>query len=90
MSIKIYLGFHVLVGGVGDDREADQEDVSLRVAERAEALDVRIDTTYIVIFLSSCIPKTQADRFIVDHYVGTVVILWGELGSLTKTVGTYS
>lgn len=54
-----YLGFNVVKGWWADDREADEKHVGLRVGEWPKS---------IVVFLSSGIPKPQADRFAVDHH----------------------
>jgi len=48
-----------------DDRETDEEDVGLRIGEGSES---------IVIFLSSSIPETKIDRFVIDHDVRRVVV----------------
>lgn len=60
-----YLGPDVVETGRRNNAEADKEDVGLRVAERAQA---------IVVFLASGIPKSQADRFVVDHDTRRVVV----------------
>ena len=52
-------------GRRADDREADEEDVSLGVRERAET---------VVIFLTGSIPETQVDGLAIDHHVRAVVV----------------
>lgn len=55
----------MVTGRRGDDGEADEENVGLRVGER---------TKTIVIFLTGCIPETKVDGLAVDHHVCAVVI----------------
>ncbi len=51
----------VVEGGAGDDRVADQEDVGLRVRERAKA---------VVVLLAGRVPQAQIDGLAVHHHVG--------------------
>jgi len=48
-----------------DDREADEEDVGLGVGEWSQS---------VVIFLSCCIPQSQADGLSINHHTGGVVV----------------
>jgi hypothetical protein len=59
--VHTYLGLDVIEGRWADDGEADEEDVRLRVGERAQT---------VVILLTSSIPKTKTDRFAIDHNAG--------------------
>jgi hypothetical protein len=61
----VYLGSNIVKGGRADDREADEEDVSLRVGEGSKT---------VVILLSSGIPEAQANRLAVNHDTGRVVV----------------
>ena len=61
----VYLGPDVLETWRADERETNQEDIRLRVGERAET---------VVIFLTSGIPKPEGDSLAVDHDIGGVVI----------------
>lgn len=60
-----YLGLNVVKTRRRNDTEADQENVRLGVAERAQA---------IVVLLTGGIPETQADGLVVDHDAGGVVV----------------
>lgn len=60
-----YLRFHVLKTRGANEREANQEDVCLRIRKRAKT---------IVILLSSSIPKTKRDRLAIDLNIGRVVV----------------
>jgi hypothetical protein len=51
----------VLEGDLGDDGEADQEDVGLRVRERAQA---------VIVLLAGRVPQAQVHGLAVDHHVG--------------------
>lgn len=48
-----------------DNGEANQEHICLGVRERSKT---------VIIFLSSSIPESQADRLAIDHDTGRVVI----------------
>lgn len=89
------LGENIVERGRADDRETDQEHVRLGVGERTET---------IIILLSGGIPQAQADRLVVDHNVGGVIVEAGDIGNErgefyrgeadqrdgTYTVGMYS
>ena len=62
---KPYLGCDVVKGRRADDREAHQEDVGLRVGERAQP---------VVIFLSGRVPEPETDGFTIDHDTRPVVV----------------
>ena len=64
-KVIYYLCFHVLKRSWANDGKANQENVRLRVGERAKT---------IVIFLTSCIPKSKIDDFAIDHHVCGVVV----------------
>jgi hypothetical protein len=59
------LGLDVLEGSGGDDGEAREEDVRLRVGER---------TKTVVILLSCSVPEAKVNGFVVHHYIGRVVV----------------
>lgn len=63
-----HLGPDVLETGRADDREADEEDVGLRVTERSQA---------VIILLSSRVPQSEVDRLAVDHDIRRVVVEHG-------------
>lgn len=65
MSGGGYLGLHVLKRRRADEREADEEDICLRVGQRAQT---------VVILLSGSIPKSQVDGLAIDHDIGRVVV----------------
>lgn len=65
MRETAYLGSNVVKRWRADDREANQEDVGLRVRERSQA---------VVIFLSSSIPKSQANWLAIDHHTSGVIV----------------
>lgn len=69
-----YLGLHVVERWRADDGKADEEDVSLRVRERSEP---------VIIFLSSSVPKSQANWLSIDHNTRRVVV---EAGRDTRSV----
>lgn len=64
-SSVTYLGADVVKGRRADDGEADEEDVGLRIGQRAKTL---------VIFLTGSIPQAQADGLAIDHDTGGVVV----------------
>jgi hypothetical protein len=68
VDLRVPLGLDVLEGGGGDDGKACQEDVCLGVRKRAKA---------VVILLSSGVPETQVNGFVVHHHVGRVVVKHG-------------
>eukprot|EP00964_Phaeocystis_antarctica_P141558 scaffold106618_cov77-Phaeocystis_antarctica.AAC.4 len=55
----------VLVRGAADEREGDEEDVGLRVAEGAQP---------VIVLLPCRVPQAQVDRLAVHHHVGRVVV----------------
>jgi len=65
LNFRIPLALDVLERRGGDDREADQEDVSLGIGQRSQS---------VIIFLSSSIPQSQVDWLSIDHDVGRIVI----------------
>ena len=65
IDLGVPLSLDVVEGRGANDREADQEDICLRVGERSQA---------IIIFLSRSIPQTQADRLPINHHTCRVVI----------------
>lgn len=90
LDFGVPFGFYVVKGWRRDDGEADEEDVGLRVGQGAET---------VVVFLTGCIPESEADGSAVDHDAGGVVVKpvvvsmkapkdGGEGG--TDTVGMYS
>ena len=58
LYLRAPLGRDVLEGGGADDREADEEDIRLRVGQRPQA---------IIVFLASCVPKAQRYGHAVAH-----------------------
>ena len=68
VDFRVPLGLDVLEGSRGDDREARQEHVRLRVGQRSET---------VIILLTGGIPKTQVDGLVVNHNVGGVVVEHG-------------
>lgn len=60
-----YLGLDVVKGWRADDGKADEEDIGLRIGERSES---------VIIFLSSSVPKSQADRLAINHDTRGVVV----------------
>jgi hypothetical protein len=60
-----YLGLDVIERRWANDREADEEDIGLRVGERSKT---------IVILLSSGIPKSKANRLAIYHDTGRVIV----------------
>lgn len=60
-----HLGLDVIKRRRADDGEADEEDIGLRVGERSES---------VVIFLSSSIPQSQANRLPIDHHTRGVIV----------------
>jgi hypothetical protein len=77
-QVLAYLGADVLERSRGDDREANKEDVRLRVREGAEP---------VVIFLPGSIPETQVDGLPVDHDIRRVVVEHGGNVLARKGVG---
>ena len=65
VDFRVPLGLDVLERGRGDDGEARQEHVRLRVGQRSET---------VIILLTGGIPKTQVDGLVVHHDVGGVVV----------------
>lgn len=65
---KSYLGLNVVKTRRRNNAEANEENVGLRVAERAQA---------VVVLLTRGIPKTQADGLVVDHDARRVVVEHG-------------
>ena len=59
------LGGDVLEGGGTDDGEADEEDVSLRVGERAQP---------VVVLLARRVPQAERHRHPVTNHRGAVVV----------------
>ena len=59
------LGLDVVEGRGRDDAEADEEDVGLRVGERAQA---------VVVLLAGRVPQPERDGLAVDHDAGGVVV----------------
>jgi hypothetical protein len=55
----------VLKGRRADEREANQEDIRLRVRQRSET---------VVVFLPGCVPQAEGDRLAVDHDISGVVV----------------
>ena len=64
----MHLGAHVLKAGRADDREADEEDVGLRVRQGPQA---------VVVLLAGRVPQAEVDGLAVDHDVGRVVVEHG-------------
>ena len=64
-QLGVPLGANVLKRGARDEREGNEEDVSLRIGERSQA---------IVVFLAGRIPEPEVDRLAVDHYVSAVIV----------------
>jgi hypothetical protein len=62
------LALDVVVRVLADDREADQEDVGLRVRQGTQA---------IVVLLAGGIPQAKIDGLAVHHDVGRVVVEHG-------------
>ena len=60
-----HLGADVLKWGRVDQREADEEDVRLRVGERPQS---------VVVLLTRRVPQAQVDGLPVHHHVGGVVV----------------
>jgi hypothetical protein len=60
-----HLGLDVIETRRRNNAEANEEDVGLRVAERAQA---------VVVLLTGGIPKSQADGLVVDHDARRVVV----------------
>lgn len=58
-------GFNVVKRVGGDDGETNEEDIGLRVRQRAKS---------VIIFLASGIPKAQVHGATIDHDVGRVVV----------------
>ena len=58
LDLRAPLGRHILEGGGADDGEADEEDVSLRIRQRSQA---------IVVLLTSCVPQAQRYGNAVTH-----------------------
>ena len=67
-SIGTDLRPHVLVAWRADEREANQENVGLRVRQWAKT---------IVVLLTSSIPEGQLNMLSVDLYIGDVVLEHG-------------
>ena len=66
---RAYLSSDVLERCWVDQREADEEYISLGIGERPQP---------VVVLLSSSVPETQVDRLAVHHHVGRVVVEPGE------------
>ena len=64
-QIKAHLCPNVFVAGWADQREADEEYVSLGVGQRPET---------VIVLLASSIPKAERDSLVIDHHVGRVVV----------------
>ena len=58
LDLRAPLGRHILEGGGADDGEADEEDVSLRIRKRPQA---------IVVFLTGCVPEAQRYWYAVTY-----------------------
>jgi hypothetical protein len=74
------LGRHVLKRRRRDDGEADEEDVGLRVRERAQA---------VVVLLASRVPQAQVDRLAVDHHVCRIVVEHSRNVLARERIGSY-
>ncbi len=65
LNLVIPLILHVLERSEAVHREADEEDVGLRVAEGAQA---------VVVLLSGSVPQAERHGLVVDHDRGLVVV----------------
>ena len=65
LDLRVPLGLDVVEGRGGYDAEADEEDVSLRVGEGAQA---------VVVLLAGCVPEAERDGLAVHHDAGGVVV----------------
>ena len=63
LNLRPPLALNIVKRVLRDDAEADEEDVRLRVRQRAQA---------IVVLLACSIPQTQVDGLAIDHHVGRV------------------
>ena len=64
-DLGVPLVARVLEGGRRGDREADEEDVRLRVGQRAET---------VVVLLAGRVPQAQVDGLVIYHHVGRIII----------------
>jgi hypothetical protein len=60
-----YLCFDVLEARRADKREADKEDVGLRIRQRPKT---------VVVFLTGSVPKSERNCLAIDHHIGRIIV----------------